>query len=133
SIIATDPDDSAFGQVIVASIPVGMTPEGLGFDPGGAYAYVANQDDGTVSIIDTSVPAVVDTVRVDGFPYGIAVHPDGSRVYVTISDVDAQVAVINASDRHVDKVSLTGARILLGIQISSDGNLAYAANTVPPF
>jgi DNA-binding beta-propeller fold protein YncE len=67
-------------------------------------------------------------------PYGIAVHPDGSRVYATISDFDAQIAVIYPQDNfRVERLPLTGAVELLGIQISPDGNLAFAANIVPPF
>src|SRR5205807_2686258 len=54
------------------------------------FAYVTNQADGTVSVIDTATnpPSVVATVRLgisgpdSGAPTGVAVSPDGTRAYV---------------------------------------------------
>jgi YVTN family beta-propeller protein len=131
SIIDTDDSSETFGQVILASLPVGESPEGIAFDPSGTYAYVANFG-GSVSVIDTSARVVVNTINMDGsFPYGVAAHPDGSRVYVTTSDEQGQVAAIYTSDWHVEKIPLPGARFVQGI--TDDGERAYVANDVPPF
>ncbi|WP_374777453.1 hypothetical protein OG756_36440 [Streptomyces sp. NBC_01310] len=47
--------------------------------PPGTYAYVANFNDGTVSVIDTATNAVVVTVPVGNAPWGVAVSPDSTR------------------------------------------------------
>jgi YVTN family beta-propeller protein len=50
--------------------------------PDGSSVYVANQNSGTVSVIDTATNAVIATVRVGVEPNGVAVSPDGGRVYI---------------------------------------------------
>src|SRR6202008_857255 len=47
------------------------------------FGYVANNSAGTVSVINTTTHAVVATVSVGSFPYGIAVDEAGKSVYVT--------------------------------------------------
>src|SRR6476661_659515 len=46
------------------------------------FAYIANQGDSTVSVIDVATNTVVGSpIGVGGGPFGIAVHPTGTRVY----------------------------------------------------
>ncbi|HEX3494293.1 MAG TPA: hypothetical protein VHT48_02795, partial [Methylocella sp.] len=47
------------------------------------FAYVANGNDNTVSVIDTATNTMVATVPVGSQPVGVAVTPDGNRAYVT--------------------------------------------------
>jgi YVTN family beta-propeller protein len=59
-------------------------------NPAGSYVYVTNSGldpikDDRVSVIDTAPNAVVATVPVGDAPLGVAVAPDGRRVYVTNS------------------------------------------------
>jgi YVTN family beta-propeller protein len=56
---------------------------------------VANGGSDSVSVINTSNNTVVDTVTVGSGPDGVAVSPDGSRVYVTNNFGDS-VSVIDA-------------------------------------
>src|SRR5260370_42277215 len=46
-------------------------------------AYVTNEAANTVSVIDTTTNAVIATIPVGLLPFGVAVTPDGSKVYVT--------------------------------------------------
>jgi YVTN family beta-propeller protein len=41
------------------------------------YAYVANDGDGTVSVIDTNTNLVVKTITVGSGPWGVAVNQAG--------------------------------------------------------
>jgi YVTN family beta-propeller protein len=45
-------------------------------------AYIANQFSSNVSVIDTTTNTVVGTPIPVSFPAGVAVAPDGSKVYV---------------------------------------------------
>jgi YVTN family beta-propeller protein len=47
------------------------------------FAYVANEGDNTVSVIDTTTNTVVGTpILVGTAPWGVAVTPDGKHAYV---------------------------------------------------
>jgi YVTN family beta-propeller protein len=43
---------------VVATVPVGLQPIGVAITPDGTRAYVANLNDGTVSVIDTATNTV---------------------------------------------------------------------------
>ena len=56
----------------------------LGGAPSSAQnAYITNSGSNTVSVIDTATNTVVSTIPVGISPGGVAVTPDGSKVYVT--------------------------------------------------
>jgi PQQ-dependent catabolism-associated beta-propeller protein len=48
-------------------------------------AYVSNEDDQSVSVIDTDRAAVVGTVEVGKRPRGLKLSPDGAHLYVAVS------------------------------------------------
>jgi len=87
------------------------------------FAYVANSDSGTVSVIDTATnpPSVVATVTLlIGGPVAVAVTPDGKHVYVTTS---AGVSVIDTATNTVEPATIPVAGG--GIAIGPDGKHAY--------
>ncbi len=51
--------------------------------PTGPYAYIANSDIGTVSVIDTVTNDLISMINVGRHPWGVAVSSDGKKVYVT--------------------------------------------------
>jgi YVTN family beta-propeller protein len=55
-------------QTVVATVPVGESPDGVAVNLAGTRAYVANQDSDTVSVIDTATLAVIATVPVGEGP-----------------------------------------------------------------
>ena len=60
-------------------------------------AYVVNQNDDTVSVIDTATNSVVGpAIPVGITPVGIAITPDGTKAYVT-NYLDDTVSVINTA------------------------------------
>lgn len=74
-------------DAVVATITVGGRPEDVAIAPNGLYAYVANSDDATVSVIRVDTLGVVATIPLGTpfatFLYGVAITPDGNRAYVT--------------------------------------------------
>ena len=78
---------------VVASIPVGSNPMGIGVGPDGTRAYVANHSSNTVSVIDGR--NVVATVPVSVNPVGVVVNSAGTRVYV--SHLNGTVSVLDTS------------------------------------
>ncbi|HKR62760.1 MAG TPA: hypothetical protein VJZ00_03425, partial [Thermoanaerobaculia bacterium] len=47
--------------------------------------YVTNERAGTIQLIDTTTDRVVTTFRIGNRPRGMAVSPDGTKLYVAVS------------------------------------------------
>ena len=90
------------------------------------YAYIANQDSGTVSLINTSTNTVVDIVHVGSQAFGVAVSPNGSNVYVSNYGSNT-VSVINTASNVVVATINVGS-YPTGIAVSPDGSKVYVAN-----
>ena len=54
----------------------------MAITPDGKHVYVSNQNDGTVSVIDTATGAVSAPITVGAKPSGVAITPDGKHAYV---------------------------------------------------
>jgi YVTN family beta-propeller protein len=65
-------------------IRVGRNPQSVGFAADGGHAYVVDEGDGTVSVVDVAARRVSATVRVGSSPRSVAVAPDGRTAYVTV-------------------------------------------------
>ena len=88
------PQPSRAMDTVTATVTVGTSPVGVAVTPNGAYAYVANGNGGTVSVINTATNTVTATVTVGGSPYGVAVTPNGAYAYV-INVNGGTVSVLN--------------------------------------
>lgn len=61
------------------------------------FAYLANNGDNTVSVLDTATNTVVGSpIPVGQEPYGVAVNQQGSRVYVS-NQIDKTISVIDTA------------------------------------
>ncbi len=92
----------------------------------GPFAYIANYGSNNVSVIDTSINAVVATVAVETNPYGIAIKPDGTRVYVTNAG-SSNVSVIDTSNNTVVVTPGIGSNPYADA-ITPDGTRLYVVN-----
>jgi YVTN family beta-propeller protein len=59
---------SAWAAAVIATIPVGMNPDGLRVDPTTHKVYVTNLNSGTVSLIDGATNPVIATIPVGAAP-----------------------------------------------------------------
>ncbi|WP_423743104.1 YncE family protein, partial [Bacillus cereus] len=70
-------------------------PRGIAITPDGTRAYVTNGSADTISVIDTSINAVIGSpIPVGDAPRGIAITPNGTRAYV-VNQFDNTISVIN--------------------------------------
>jgi YVTN family beta-propeller protein len=95
-------------------------------------AYITNATDATVSVINTATNAVIATVPVGiGQPSGVAVTPDGSKVYVATGDIpSSHVSVINtATNAVIGRVGpVPRSGIPMGVAVTPDGKKVYVTN-----
>jgi YVTN family beta-propeller protein len=95
--------DLAAGKEIT-QILVGLHPAGIVAMPGGRHVLVANANSDTISVIDTSRSAVVETISTrptdkllfGSSPSALAISPDGQTVYCSNGTNNA-IAVIQFS------------------------------------
>jgi len=118
---------------IKTTIDVGDHPYGVAVSPNGDTAYVTNEDDGTVSVIDTDTDTdtvtatITATITVAPSPRGVVVSPNGTRAYV--ASLSGKVSVINTNtDTVIATVTINGP--LRGLAISPDGAHVYVTNVV---
>ena len=110
---------------MIATVPVGLFPWGVAVTPDGAFVYVTNAADNTVSIITTGSNTVVTTFPVGTKPLGVAFTPEGNFAYV-VNATSNDVSVIATADNKLV------APVAVGNQPSAFGRFIVSAPIVPP-
>lgn len=128
SVRAISPEHSP--QVIPLTVvnPSGtslITDQSFYVFQGDWQAYVSNNDDNSISIIDTATQLVTHTTAVGTQPRAIAITPDGSQIY-TANSGSGTVSAINAA------TNLVSASVTVGnqpscISVLPNGDKAYVA------
>ena len=109
-------------------VPVGNGAEGFDVTPSGKEAWVANAQDGTISIIDLAGKRVVQTLAADVRGANrLKFTPDGALAFVSTLG-GPNVTVLNVASRTVVKRVPVG-RGAAGILMQPDGLRAYVACT----
>jgi len=101
------------------------------------HAYVANNVDGTVSVIDTRNNTVTATIGGFTSPYGLAVSPNGNLLYVrnagttNLSVVDTETNTVAATIDVGFDLDNGGAAVSgPSVAFSRRGDRAYVANLI---
>jgi titin len=114
---------SSSNSVVVGGsklIPVGTNPEAVSSD--GTHAWVANENDNSVTELDTSDGSFVQTISVGPSPD--AISSDGTHVWVA-NGLNSTVTELNASNGSFVQTLGVGA---FPIGISADGTHVWVAN-----
>jgi len=127
-------------EAVIATIHVGRYPHGVAVDEETGRVYVANFNEGSISVIDGTTNEVVNTIQVGKGPRDVAVNSEINCLYVTnilAHDVSAiglglyrprfAVSVID------NQTSETLADVVVGtnpwlIEINERANRVYVAN-----
>lgn len=75
----------------IKNISVGVTPADVAISADGTRVYVTNLISQSVSIVDTSIDEVIDTINVGANANGVAVTADGEFLYVTLANDTTEV------------------------------------------
>lgn len=113
-------------------IAVGKGPEGFDLSPDGKEMWVANSQDGTVSIIDVASKKVTQTLQANVKSANrLKFTPDGKRVFISTL-AGSEAAVIDVAARTESKRIKLG-RGAAGIQMQPDGARVFIACTPDDF
>jgi YVTN family beta-propeller protein len=94
-------------------------------------AYITNQRDNTVSVIDTETDTVVGSpITVASNPRGVAVTSDGRKVYIAGGGT---VSVIDTATNTVVGSPITVGGNPQGVAVTPDGRKVYVARSVSDF
>jgi YVTN family beta-propeller protein len=132
--------NTATNTVIGSPISVGRNPVGVAVTPDGSKVYVTNyggtrtdlSDTGTtVSVISTATNTVIGSpISVGRNPVGVAVTPDGSKVYVTNEFAAGlgTVSVISTATNTVIGSPISVGRTPFGVAVTPDSRKVYVTN-----
>jgi len=96
-------------NAVVASIPVGSSPQWMAYDGTKGEVFVANANSNTVSVISDTTNAVVTNILVGSYPTGVAY--DGTK---------GEVFVANANSNTVSVISDTTNAVVTNILVGSN-------------
>ena len=109
-------------------VPVGRGAEGFDVSPDGREIWVANAQDGTISIVDAAARKVVDTLQANvAGANRLKFTPDGKLVLVS-SLRQPDVTILDAAARKERKRVPVG-KGAAGLEMQPDGARAYVACT----
>jgi len=117
---------AAAAPAAAAYVHVGVAPGAVAYSPDSSTVYVANEEDGSVSVIDAATRTVSATVSVGKTPFALAISPDGANVYVA----DYGSAAVSVIDAATDTVTQTipVATSPGGLALSPDGTTLYVSS-----
>jgi YVTN family beta-propeller protein len=91
--------------------------------------YVTNEASNNVSVINTTTNNVTTTVAVGIHPTGVAVTPDGKKVYVANhNSYKGTVSVIDTTTHKVTTIDVQAVN-LCGVAVTHNGNFVYVTAT----
>src|SRR5262249_51939200 len=89
------------------------------------FAYVPNEESGTISVIDTQTDTVVKTIKAGKKPRGIATGKASNTLYVSNQPNNSLLIVDLEHQKVVDSIDLGESPE--GVGMSADGKLVAAA------
>src|SRR6266542_3770702 len=104
---------------------VGSDPEQFALSKDGKFAFIANEDDASASIVDLNSGQPRGKVKVSAEPEGVAVNPTNGEVYVTCEEKGEVFAIDPDAQRVIAKID-TGGRPR-SVAFLPDGSRAYVA------
>ncbi|MFH1150288.1 MAG: hypothetical protein V1748_07425 [Actinomycetota bacterium] len=114
-------------QTVVATVPVGTSPEGVGVNPTTYKISVTNAFTKNVSVLDGASDTVTATVGVGTSPFGVGVNPTTNKIYVA-NKLTNNVSVINGVTDTVTATVVVGASPE-GVGVNPTTNKIYV--TIP--
>jgi len=107
-------------------VKVGNGSEGFDVSPDGKEVWVANSQDGTISIINLAAKKVIETVAANAKGANrLKFTPDGKRVFISCLGGEDLIVLDAASRKEIKRIKLGHGAA--GIQMQPDGSRVFVA------
>jgi len=103
---------------VIADIPVGHYPYGLGVNQVTNKIYVARTYSDSVFVIDGSTYSVIDSISVGSAPLGVAVNPATNRIY--ISNFNDVSVIDGETDTVITSISVAPGPGMIGVNTATN-------------
>jgi YVTN family beta-propeller protein len=117
----------------VKLVSVGANPQDIAVLPDGSAAYVANQDDGTVSVVKLGKnPALKKTITFPApgcTPFGLAATPDGKTVLAACTSGSLWPINIAKNTAAASPFAIPQSNGGAEVVVTPNGKTAYVSNT----
>lgn len=112
----------------LGEVTVGAGPVALALDPANGEVFVASQESGTVSVIDTATNELVTTIQVDQNPSGICYDASNGYLFETNQGSGTVLAIDGANNTVFGQLQLPLNSQPHSIACSPDGKALYVAD-----
>ncbi len=119
---------SPAGAPEITTIPVGAGPQGIDGDESSGQIYVANNGDGTVSVIDADTDTVTKTINVGGKPWTVKVDSVNGIAYVSNFTLDVVHVIDAATNTEVDTIDVGNGPT--GMEIDHNAGTLWVTNFI---
>lgn len=116
-------------QNLVGVIGTGGRPEGVGVNPGGRRAYIANPLTDQLHLVDTLARAVIANIAMAPGPSAVILNPSGTRAYVLHpgSGASSQLSIINTETMGTAGTIVFASRAER-LEMSADGTRLFVSH-----
>ena len=110
---------------LLREVKVGKAPAGLALSTVNREVYISNTESSEISVIDVDSLEVKKTIELNGSSLGVAVSPDGKRLFVSDWFNDCLLVIqLNSHKRRCIEVGRAPA----GIAVSEENNEIYVVS-----
>ncbi|MGD0899270.1 MAG: YncE family protein, partial [Thermoguttaceae bacterium] len=118
----------AAGVLLAAPAIAGyLGPSALVASKDGKSLFVANADAKQIAVVDVAGRKVAGSIPVPAEPTGLALSPDGNKLYVTCAAPKGMVCVIDTASGKV-AATLPAGYGAMGVAVTPDGKQLYVCN-----
>ena len=117
----------AYGLILDDDRANSLSPCALAADAARGRLYVARHTDASVGVIDTAQSRMTQAFAVPSAPSGLALSPDGTRLYVAAGGAGGHVYVLDAAEGGVLQAHSAGHTPLSPV-VSPDGQTLYVCS-----
>jgi PQQ-dependent catabolism-associated beta-propeller protein len=118
---------------VLAEIPVGVEPEGMGVSPDGKIVINTSETTNMAHFIDTDTFEIVANVLVDSRPRFAEYNHDGTKLYVS-AEIGGTISVIDPATQQItNKITFEVPGVLpeaiqpVGVRVTNDGKKVFVA------
>lgn len=133
SFIKTSRRISVFWGLLIALSASSAVTANCEFPQGQKFAYLANINDDTISVVDMNTMQTVEKIPGFDSPYGVVVLPDDSKIYVdnaaAMIPTQQYVAVIDGCTRKITK-KIPVSTLLPVSALTKRGDTLYMAEVL---